>query len=127
MAVAELSRVRTGGLPEELRVAQAAIRLPAVQEMLRRLAAHNLGICMPHMHDERTGAFLPLPDSLRQVESGLEVTFASAEDIEDRAEHYIPTGWRWRDGENPASPMAYCHTVCAKQGDDTMHYSKHES
>ena len=31
-------------LPEELRKAQEAIHLPEVQEMLKQLAAYNLGI-----------------------------------------------------------------------------------
>ncbi len=49
-------------LPPALRTGQAAIHLPEVQAMLRRLATYELGIFMPHRRDERTGEFEPLPD-----------------------------------------------------------------
>jgi len=72
MSTATVSRNTAQGLPPELRSAQAAVQLPEVQEMLRRLSGHGLGIFMPHMHDERTGDFLSLPGDLTQVEAGLE-------------------------------------------------------
>ena len=61
MMVASVSQGCAGGLPRALRNAQAAMHLPEVQEMLCRLSEYNLGIFMPHMHDERTGEFQPLP------------------------------------------------------------------
>ena len=65
MTIAGVSRTITSaskyGLPPTLRTAQAAMQLPEVQDMLRRLSAFQLGIFMPHQHDEATGEFLPLP------------------------------------------------------------------
>ena len=71
MSTATVSRGTALGLPPALRTAQAAVHCPEVQEMLRRLSGYGLGIFMPHMHDERTGEFQPLPELVTQVESGL--------------------------------------------------------
>ncbi len=54
------------GLPQVLRTAQKAIRLPKVEKMLLRLSEYHLGICMPHIHDDRTGGFQPLADEVIQ-------------------------------------------------------------
>ena len=70
MTIANVSQGSTCGLPQALRTAQEAIHLPEVQEMLRRLSEYKLGIYMPHVHDEQTGEFPPLPDEVIQVESG---------------------------------------------------------
>ena len=56
MIVATVSKGSTSGLPQSLITAQAAIHLPEVQQMLRRLSKHKLGIFMPHMHVQQTGA-----------------------------------------------------------------------
>jgi hypothetical protein len=61
MTIANVSQGSARGLPPALRTAQAAIHLPEVQEMLRRLSEYKLGIFMPHMHDRQTGEFQPLP------------------------------------------------------------------
>jgi len=80
-----------------------------VQEMLRRLSAHGLGICMPHMHDEKTGDFLPLPDQLMQVEAGMAVSFQPTAEITEQAGRFLPVAWVWRDGMS--MPSAACEMV----------------
>ena len=40
--------------------------------MAKRLSEYQLGIFMPHMHDEASGAFQPLPEGILQLESGLD-------------------------------------------------------
>ena len=70
MTVANVSQTNVSGLPKELITAQEAIHFPEVQEMLRKLSEFNLGIYMPHMHDEQTGQFQLLPEEVLQVESG---------------------------------------------------------
>jgi hypothetical protein len=108
MSAASTSEKRFRGLPEELRIAQEAIDLPEVQEMLRKLADHNLGIYMPHMHNERTGAFEPLPSGIRQVEDGLRVSFKpDGECIDSPERSYLPVGWYWNAGTS-----SYCSQVC---------------
>ena len=98
MTLATASRVDTSGLPPTLKTAQAAMQLPEVQYMLRRLSAHQLGIFMPHQHDDGTGEFQPLPDDQMQVESGRAVSFESIEAIGRRNESFLPVGWVWRSG-----------------------------
>lgn len=98
MTTAGVSRAGTYGLPPALKTAQAAMDLPEVQDMLRRLSAFELGIFMPHQHDDSAGAFQPLPDDVMQVESGRTVSFERLEQIAQRTESFLPVGWRWRAG-----------------------------
>jgi hypothetical protein len=97
------------GLPPALRSAQAAVLLPEVQEMMRRLSGHGLGIYMPHMHDDRTGDCLSLPDDVTQLEAGLEVSFQPAAEIANHADRFLPVAWLWRAGAVAAS--AACERV----------------
>jgi hypothetical protein len=110
------------GLPPELRKAQEAMYLPEVQEMLKKLAAYNLGIFMPHMHGEGAGRFEPLAQDMVQVEAGLRVSFRPAESVGDSS-RYFPVGWMWR-GEGSTAAMA-CLMKCVVHPGDTMHYSEH--
>ena len=90
MTTANVSRVSPGNLPQALITAQAAIHFPEVQEMLRKLSEYQLGIFMPHMHDEQTGDFQSLPDELMQVESGLKVLFQSSVEIAKQTDRFLP-------------------------------------
>ena len=124
MTVANISQGSVLGLPPALRTAQEAINLPEVQEMLRKLAGHGLGIFMPHMHDEQTGEFQPLPDEFMQVESGLEVSFRSTEEVENHADRFLPVGWVWR-GE-ASTPSAVCEMIWEERPGDTERLVKHK-
>ncbi len=101
-------------LPQALRTAQAAIDLPEVQDMLRRLSEHQLGIFMPHMHDALTGEFQPLRDDVMQVESGLDVSFQPTADIANRADRFLSVGWCWRAGA--AATVAACEMAPEDDG-----------
>lgn len=125
MTIATAPRNLTVNLPPALSTAQAAVHRPEVQEMMRRLSHYGLGIFMPHMHDERTGEFQPLPDDVVQVESGLEVSFQQAGHLASQcAERFVPVGWYWRAGGSTAS------AVCEMDEDDepgsTDRYGKHK-
>lgn len=109
MTIANVSEGNDSGLPRGLRTAQDAIILPEVHEMLRRLSEYNLGIFMPHMHDELTGEFQLLPDEVIQVESGLEVAFLPMEEIASHTDRFLPVGWVWRAGA--ATALAVCEMV----------------
>ena len=61
--------------------------------MLRRLSAHQLGIFMPHQHDEATGEFLPLPAEVMQVESGLAVSFERLDEIANQPASFLSVGF----------------------------------
>ena len=124
MTIANVSRGSAFGLPPGLRTAQEAIRLPEVQEMLRRLSEYNLGIFMPHMHDEQIGDFLPLPDDVMQVESGLAVSFKPTEEIANQADRFLPVGWFWRAGAS--APLAVCEMVWDEKLGGTERSDKHK-
>ena len=123
MTIANVSQGNARGLPQALRTAQEAIHLPEVQEMLRRLSEHRLGIFMPHMHDEQTGQFQPLPDEVMQVESGLRVSFQPTEEIARQTDRFLPVGWFWRAGAS--TPSAVCEMVLEEGPGDTERYVKH--
>jgi hypothetical protein len=96
-------------LPAQLAIARDAIQLPEVQEMMRKLSAYHLGVYMPHMHDEKTGAFQLLPDGMIQVEDNLRVSFQSVDPPE---RSYVPVAWFWRGGPTPGIKCAaICLTV----------------
>ena len=67
MTITNISQASIQGLPPALISAQEALNLPEVQDMLKRLSEFQLGIFMPHMHDEKTGAFQLLGDDVVQV------------------------------------------------------------
>lgn len=102
MTIASVSGTSTPtsrfGLPPTLRTAQAAMQLPEVQDMLRKLSAYQLGIFMPHQHDEATGEFLPLSADVMQVESGLAVSFERLDEIAKQTASFLPVAWRWHSG-----------------------------
>ncbi len=124
MTTATISQGSARGLPPALRTAQAAIHLSEVQEMLRRLSAHGLGICMPHMHDEQTGEFQPLAEELIQVESGLEVSLQPTAEIAKHSDRFLPVAWVWREGAQV--PSAVCEMVQTDGPDDEEERVKHK-
>lgn len=125
MTTATASQRNALGLPPALRTAQAAMQSAEVQEMLRRLSAHGLGICMPHMHDEATDEFEPLPDEIMQVEAGLAVSFQPTAEIARQAGRFLPVAWVWRDGVS--MPSAVCEMVQNEVGPhDEMPTVKHK-
>jgi hypothetical protein len=125
MTTLNVAQGNDGSLPQALVTAQAAIHLPEVQEMLRRLAEYKLGIFMPHMHSEHSGEFQLLPDNIIQVESGLEVSFQPLDELTNRTDRFLPVGWGWRAGAS--IPLAVCEMVREGTADDTEGYAKHKT
>ena len=124
MTVASVSRASANGLPPALKTAQAAMQLPEVQDMLRRLSAFRLGIFMPHQHDDSTGEFQPLPDEVMQVESGRAVSFERLDEIARRTESYLPVGWLWRAGASTVATV--CEMVTQEGPEDEEERVKHK-
>lgn len=124
MTVANALERSDFGLPNALSVAQAAIHLPEVQEMLRRLAKFNLGIFMPHMHDRFTGEFQLLPDEVVQVESATNVSFEPFQHITGEASQFLPVGWVSRSGV--PTPVAVCEMACDESSGNKPYLVKHK-
>lgn len=124
MMTTNVSQISARGLPQALKNAQDAIHLPEVQEMLRKLSEYKLGIFMPHMHDEQTGEFQPLPDDVMQVEAGLAVSFQPIEEIANQTDRFLPVGWLWRAGAS--APSAVCEMVSEARHGETERYDKHK-
>ena len=124
MTGASVSRASAYGLPPALKTAQAAIHLPEVQEMLRRLSAFRLGIFMPHQHDDSTGEFQPLPDEVVQVESARAVSFEPLESIAQRTDSFLPVGWRWCAGVSTVASV--CEMADQEGPEDKEQPVKHK-
>lgn len=124
MTTANVLQGSVRGLPQALKTAQEAIHLPEVQEMLRRLSEYQLGIFMPHKHDEHTGDFQPLPDGVTQVESGLKVSFLPTEEMATQTNRFLPVGWSWRSGA--PMPVAACEMDGDEKPGATELYVKHK-
>ena len=78
---------------------------------------------MPHMHDEDSGEFQPLPDQLTQVESGLEVSFQPTTAIVNQSDRFLSVGWLWRGGA--ATTAAACEMVWDDGQGDAAPQGKH--
>ena len=78
---------------------------------------------MPHMHDEQTGEFQPLPDNVMQVESGLEVSFQPTAEIANQTDRFLPVGWCGHAGAT--TTVAACEMASEEGHDDTERYVKH--
>ena len=92
--------------------------------MLRRLSAYQLGIFMPHQHDDSTSEFQPLPDEVMQVESGRTVSFERLDEIALRTESFLPVGWRWCAGA--CTVAAACEMAYQEGPDDEEVPIKHK-
>ena len=92
--------------------------------MLQRLADFDLGIFMPHRHDERTGDCQPLPDDQMQVEAGCKVSFQNTQEIMNQADRFLPVAWRWRAGAPTFASV--CEMVVEEGPDGTRRTVKHK-
>ncbi len=124
MQVVNVSALRNTNFPEALISAQEAMSLPEVREMLIRLSEYNLGIFMPHGHDEQTGHFQELPANVVQVESGLEVSFQTTERLASQAARLLPVAWRWHAGASALA--AVCEMAPEGDGGDSEDKVQHK-
>lgn len=103
-------------LPQELRDAQAAVDLPEIKKIIKDLAQHNLGVCMPHSHipgDGKTGnGFAILQNDMMSVEDDLKTSFIPRSEMLESG-HGIPTAWRWIDGEAAVCVASGCFYSCS--------------
>ena len=110
------------GFTPALRSAREAINLPEVQDIIRSLGKYGLGVCLPHAHDEATGAFTDMDDDLVQVEKAQQVSFQRADEVAANP-NLVEVGWRWIGDE--VTGMAVCHLTCTQRTGDSQHYQIH--
>jgi hypothetical protein len=123
MSVTIEARPETEMLSDRMKIAQQAVSLPEIQEISKTLAKFNLGIFMPHMHDDETGQFIDLPDDMMSLESGLKTTFETEAEMRASGQQFVDVGWQWT-GEGLDARMG-CKSRCVMMG--TMHTSGHDS
>ncbi len=113
-------------LPEPFQVAQKAIDLPEVKEMMARLAKYNLGIFMPHQHNAESGAFEVLEDGKMQMENDLQVSFMTKE--EAAKINSLPVGWVWKnDGVRGSAECTFgCTLETSPTTGGTVHIKTHK-
>jgi hypothetical protein len=92
-------------LPASMLEAQRSIATPEVQGLIRELAKHNLGVCMPHMHV--TGDFREQPADIIQVEARSD--FLPADEV--AALGTLPVAWRWHDDQVIVSGSCHIRQV----------------
>jgi len=111
-------------LPAELQLAQSAIEKPEIQEILKTLSKYNLGITMPHKHNEATGDFELLQENEMQIEEDLSVSFMLKEEASKI--NAVPVSWMW--SENAVTPSQQCVVSCVIAIDESgnkAHRAKH--
>jgi hypothetical protein len=81
-----------------------AVNNKEVQEAAQILAKYNLGICVPHMHDEETGSIIPLPPGIITCERNLKVSF---EEMAKTTELSVPVAWKWN-----GTDIEICYSCC---------------
>ena len=82
-----------------------AVRLPEVEEMMKKLAEFGLGVCVPHMHDPLTNELIPLPSNMVQAEANLKVSFVERDEIDDRQ---VAVAWFWDQELKTVQNCAVC-------------------
>ena len=85
-----------------VRKAIDAIDSDRVQEIIKELSDYGLGVCVPHMHDDK-GRFLPLPFGTVQSERGCKVTFVKEDELGKDA---FAVAWRWDERKQA---VAFCN------------------
>jgi hypothetical protein len=79
--------------------AAAAVALPEVQELIKKLAQYNLGAYALHMHDAN-GTVQTLPPSTIVVEKDAQISFVDEGSISaTQRDGLAPVGWRYSNGE----------------------------
>ena len=112
-------------LPPQLKIAQEAINNPEVQEMIKKLAQFNLGVFMPHQHNQTTGDFEVLEDGMMQMENDLEVSFVPINNTAPNT--FLPVGWVWKfDGLSESAACTFgCNLVTSPTTGGLVHIKKH--
>jgi len=104
-----VSDERLDVLPGSMQKAQRAVANPEVQDIIKKLAEYNLGVCMPHMHITE-GKFVKLPTGTISLEKESEFIPESEAD----SSNTLPVAWRWKDGS--VIVAGSCHVIRKRCG-----------
>ena len=121
-----LSKSVLENLPAQLKVAQESINNPDVQEMIKKLATFNLGVFMPHQHNQESGNFEVLEDGMMQMENDLQVSFLSKKEANPNT--YLPVGWVWQNnGLTESATCTFgCNLVTSPTTGAVVHIKQHK-
>jgi hypothetical protein len=88
-----------------VQAAKEAVETPELVEILKRLAAHGLGVFVPHVHTP-DGHFAPLPSGTVALETNLHVYFVNATDscLADA----VAVGWVWDESIRQVMECKQC-------------------
>ena len=111
----------TSGMAPEIQRAFASLELQEVQDIMKRLAEFNLGVCVPHMHRADLD-FATLPSDLVQVEENLQVRWVTRDTLASLP-NSVQVAWRWVD--NGVSSAAECIKTCSRNEDTGKHFKDH--
>lgn len=119
MSSVDTTAVSRSAMAPEIEAAIAAVSLPEVRDMIRRLSKYHLAVCVPHMHLSEQD-FAVLPPGMLQVEKQCVVSWAARGETAN-ASGMVPVAWRWE--ENGVTANATCWGYCAKtpDGHDRVH------
>jgi hypothetical protein len=79
-----------------------------VKELVQKLAKYNLGIALPHIHNNENVEILPTGKI--QYENNLNVSFLSQSEFEENNKNGYPVGWRWNESKKSVEAYAWCHS-----------------
>lgn len=96
-------------MSEIVRLAQEALGTEEIREIAKALAKYNLGICIPHMHAERTGDLVSLPSGIISCERNLKVSFEDT--VVTEGQSMAPIAWRWN-----GVGLEICASCCTGDG-----------
>jgi len=85
----------------------SAIQHPRVQEIIKELSGYNLGVALPHIHQDGTADLLP--DDKVQYENNLVVSFVYKKEFSKKDHSGFPVSWRWNQTKNRVEACAWCH------------------
>lgn len=81
----------------QIMAAVESVKLPEVKRLIEELAQFDLGVTVPHMHQEDSPfEFDPLPSGMVQKEDEQVVSFVPSAEATD---HDLPVSWRWNGEE----------------------------
>ncbi len=99
--------MQTEKFTPDVAVAISDIQSARVQEIVRELSMYNLGVTVPHIHQD--GVARLLPENRIQYEKDLQVSFPEKQKFFSDRHDGFAVGWRWNETDGRVEAYAWCH------------------